>query len=106
MKRRLIHYFKRQIMLKKQREKTLIEKYDSLHTVWQKKVDKFENTARKKQKDAKFRDFYEKVFPELKKQREEKERVQQKQKADCQAQGLNQTESIPLEANAVEVTSL
>jgi len=38
MKRRLVQYFKRQILLKKQKDKLMIDKYDSLHMVWQKKV--------------------------------------------------------------------
>lgn len=58
-----------------------MDEYDSLHSSWQKKVDKIENNCHKKQKDAKYREFYEKVFPELRKAREEKERILQKQKA-------------------------
>jgi len=68
MKRRLVQYFKRQILLKKQKDKLMIDKYDSLHMVWQKK-------------SLKYREVFEKIFPELKKQREEKERIAQKQKA-------------------------
>lgn len=79
MKNKLMKYFKRQILLKNQREKILIDKYDSLHTNWSKKVDKLENSSRKKQKDLKSRDFYEKFFPEIRKQREERERLLQKQ---------------------------
>ena len=85
MKQRLILFFKRQLTVKKQKEKSLIDQYDTLHTEWQKKVDKLENNSRKKQKDAKYREFYEKVFPELRKAREEKERLVQKQKAEQQA---------------------
>ena len=58
-----------------------MDEYDSLHAEWQREVDKVENNARKKQKDAKCREFYEKIFPELRKQREEKERLIQKQRA-------------------------
>jgi len=79
MKNKLVKYFKRQILLKNQREKILIDKYDSLHTNWSKKVDKLENSSRKKQKDIKSREFYEKFFPEIRKQREERERLLQKQ---------------------------
>jgi hypothetical protein len=81
MKKRLINYFKRQLMIKKQREKAFSDKYDSMHGVWLKKVEKTENSVRKKQKDAKYRECYEKTFPELRKRREEKERLAQKQKA-------------------------
>lgn len=87
MKRRLVQFFKRQILLKKQKEKQLVDKYDSLHVQWQKKCDKFENSVRKKQKDAKYREVFEKVFPELRKQREEKERLLQKQRAVATAAG-------------------
>lgn len=80
MKQRLVKFFKRQHQQKKQREKFMIEEYDSLHAEWQKKVDKIENNFRKKQKDAKCREFYEKVFPELRKSREERERAIQKVK--------------------------
>lgn len=80
MKQRLVKFLKRQHQLKKQREKFMIEEYDSLHAEWQKKVYKVENNFRKKQKDAKCREFYEKVFPELRKSREERERAIQKVK--------------------------
>ncbi len=43
---------------------------------WIKKVDRIENNAKRRQKDAKTREFFERVFPELKKQREDKERIQ------------------------------
>lgn len=100
MKQRLIQFFKRQLLLKKQKEKTMIDNYDTLHTDWQKKVDKIENNYRKKQKDAKYREFYEKVFPELRKAREEKERLVQKQKAEQQArQDLLAKQKSDAEAN-------
>ena len=37
-------------------------------------MDKFENSKKRKEKDAKSREGYEKVFQELRKQREDKER--------------------------------
>lgn len=80
MKQRLVKFFKRQHQLKKQREKFMIEEYDTLHAEWQKKVYKVENNYMKKQKDSKCREFYEKVFPELRKSREERERAIQKVK--------------------------
>lgn len=78
-------FFKRQITIKKQRERSLVDNYDTLHTKWQKKVDRFENSIKKRQKDGKSREFYEKVFPEIRKQREERERLIQKQKAAAAA---------------------
>ena len=105
MKKRLIQYFKRQIILKKQKEKQMIDKYDSLHMVWQKKCDKFENSSKKKQKDAKYREVFEKIFPELKKQREEKERIAQKQKAAIAAAAATPDESANLIVNNAENTT-
>jgi hypothetical protein len=75
IKKKLVIYLKRQLAMEKSRESLLVDKYDELFTIWQKKADKAENNSRKKQKDAKFRDFYEKFFPEIKKQREERERA-------------------------------
>ena len=45
-------------------------------STWLKKVERIENNAKRRAKDAKTREFFEKVFPELKKQREDKERLQ------------------------------
>ena len=75
MKKRLIIYFKKQVIVKKKVEKSLCEKYDYLYSSWQKGVEKNENYVRKKHKDAKHRECYEKLFPELRKQREERERL-------------------------------
>ena len=81
MRKRLVLYFKRQMMAKRHREKGLGDEYDRLHATWQKKVDRAEHSMKKRQRDAKFRDFYEKFFPELRKQREEKEKALEKQRA-------------------------
>lgn len=75
MKRRLIAYFKRHMVARKQKEKLLADKYDEMHAAWLSRVDKSEQSVRRKQKESKAREFYEKVFPELRKQREEKERM-------------------------------
>lgn len=50
------------------------EKYSHLSQEWNKKVEKLESTIKRKTKEAKNREFFEKVFPELRKQREDKER--------------------------------
>lgn len=52
----------------------LIEKYTALSQEWYKRVEKIESSVKKKTKEAKHREFFEKVFPELRKQREDKER--------------------------------
>lgn len=48
--------------------------YARLVQEWHRKVEKLESTQKRKTKDAKNREFFEKVFPELRKQREDKER--------------------------------
>lgn len=50
------------------------EKYSLLSQEWNKKVEKLESTLKRKTKEGKNREFFEKVFPELRKQREDKER--------------------------------
>lgn len=52
----------------------LIEKYSALSQEWYKRVEKIESSMKKKTREAKHREFFEKVFPELRKQREDKER--------------------------------
>lgn len=52
----------------------LADKYVKLSIDWQKRVEKIESSAKRKAKEAKNREFFEKVFPELRKQREDKER--------------------------------
>lgn len=48
--------------------------YAILVQEWHRKVEKLEATQKRKTKEAKNREFFEKVFPELRKQREDKER--------------------------------
>lgn len=52
----------------------LVETYAQLSTEWQKRVDKAEGSAKRKTRESKNREFFEKVFTELRKQREDKER--------------------------------
>ena len=75
MKKRLILYFNKKLALKNEADKVYSESYDEKYNKWQKNVEKNENSNRKKQKDSKQRECYEKLFPELRKQREERERV-------------------------------
>jgi hypothetical protein len=104
MRKRLVQYFKRQVLVKRQMERAYSENYDSLHAVWQKKMDKFENSIRKRQRDAKYRECFEKIFPELRKRREEKERVAQKLKESPLLPGG--LADIQAELNSIEVISL
>ena len=46
--------------------------YCKLTSVWTRKVDRLENSKKRKEREGKSRDMYEKMFPELRKQREDK----------------------------------
>lgn len=74
-KSRLVACFKKRHQERQLREKYLTETYSHLMQEWLKKMEKKESNAAKKAKDAKLREFFEKQFPELKKQREDKERI-------------------------------
>ncbi|XP_054088600.1 uncharacterized protein LOC105215044 isoform X2 [Zeugodacus cucurbitae] len=52
----------------------LVETYAQMSSDWQKRVEKSEGSAKRKAREAKNREFFEKVFTELRKQREDKER--------------------------------
>ena len=52
----------------------MTETYDKLMMSWLKKLEKKETNPTKKTKDAKLREYFEKQFPELRKQREDRER--------------------------------
>lgn len=43
---------------------------------WEKKVDRIESNPRRRAKEGKVREYYEKQFPEIRKQRELQERMQ------------------------------
>ncbi|KAG8223441.1 hypothetical protein J437_LFUL008521 [Ladona fulva] len=73
-KKRLMEYFKRKHTERESREKYMTASYSRLMQEWLRKVEKIESSAKRKAKEAKSREFFEKVFPELRKQREDKER--------------------------------
>ena len=58
---------------KKNREKTSPRR-SSQSILFHSQVEKFENSKKRKEKEAKSRECYEKVFSELRKQREDKDR--------------------------------
>uniref|UniRef100_A0ABM0M4V2 Nuclear receptor corepressor 1-like n=1 Tax=Saccoglossus kowalevskii TaxID=10224 RepID=A0ABM0M4V2_SACKO len=74
MRKKLILFFKRRNHARKLRERFLCERYDQLYEAWEKRMERIENTAKRRAKDAKIREFYEKQFPEIRKQREQQER--------------------------------
>lgn len=73
-KRKLLEYFKKRHAEKHTRNQYVTETYSKLMQEWLRKVDKIESSTKRKMKEAKNREFFEKVFLELRKQREYKER--------------------------------
>ena len=73
-KSRLIESLKQKRMERDVRDNAVAQKYRDLASAWQDNVEKMENSVRRRSKDAKYRETFEKVFPELRKQREDKER--------------------------------
>lgn len=73
-KKHLLEYFKRRHAEKHGRNQFITETYSKLMQEWLRKVEKIECSTKRKGKEAKNREFFEKVFPELRKQREDKER--------------------------------
>ncbi|CAB3362401.1 Hypothetical predicted protein [Cloeon dipterum] len=70
----LIEHLRQEYNDRRSREDYLASVYACQQTAWVKKVERIENSAKKRAKDAKSRETFEKVFPELRKQREDKER--------------------------------
>ena len=52
----------------------MTETYARMMVTWSKKVERMENSKKRREREAKQRELYEKIFPELRKQREDKER--------------------------------
>ena len=73
-KKKLVEYFKKQQTEREQNDKNMLITYCKLSTRWNKKIDRIENSRKRKEREAKCREMYEKMFPELRKQREDKER--------------------------------
>lgn len=65
-------------------EQKICQRYDQLMEAWEKKVERMENNPRRKAKDSRTREYYERQFPEIRKQREQQERFQR-----CQAYHMN-----------------
>ena len=70
----MIEHLRNEYNERRGRENYLANVYACQLASWAKKVERFENSAKKRAKDAKSRETFEKVFPELRKQREDKER--------------------------------
>ncbi|KPM10213.1 Myb-Like DNA-Binding protein [Sarcoptes scabiei] len=64
--------------LKKQKQQRIQEEssiYDGLMKKWLKKIEDYENSPAKKARDAKLREYFEKQFTEMRKHREDRERM-------------------------------
>ena len=68
-------YLKKQKERERSREQYLTQTYEKLTLEWKEKQENKDVNSSKKSKDSKMREFFEKQFPELKKQREDKERL-------------------------------
>ncbi|EPY83794.1 hypothetical protein CB1_000529011 [Camelus ferus] len=80
-----------------QEEQKICQRYDQLMEAWEKKVDRMENNPRRKARESKTREYYEKQFPEIRKQREQQERFQrenpkEKDKTDGAAEETEERE--------------
>ncbi|XP_025090723.1 nuclear receptor corepressor 1-like isoform X5 [Pomacea canaliculata] len=92
-RKRLISHLKRRHQARRIRERYLTERYDQLMQAWLKKMEKLENNPKRKAKDARTREYYEKVFPEIKKNREDKERFGSKVGARSSIGGYARSEA-------------
>ncbi|KAH9399360.1 nuclear receptor corepressor 2 [Tyrophagus putrescentiae] len=72
----LVERIRRQNAERVSHVKCLCESYDKNCREWLKKMEKKECTTIKKAKDQKLRDYFEWQFQELRKQRDDKERLQ------------------------------
>lgn len=74
IKAKLVKYFQLRKQAKEIKNRQLCKEYKTLKQAWLIKMERHENNPKRKHKEAKLREFYEKVFPEIKKQREQTER--------------------------------
>ncbi|XP_076363299.1 uncharacterized protein LOC143253389 isoform X3 [Tachypleus tridentatus] len=74
MKKKLLLHLMKIQQERHLRETYLSENYTKLMQAWLKKMEKRDSSGNRKVKETKQREFFEKQFPELRKQREDKER--------------------------------
>ena len=75
LKPKLMAMLRRQREHDRAREQFLTQTYDRLSVQWREKMDARDANPTRRGKDCRQRDFFEKQFPELRKQREDKERL-------------------------------
>ncbi|XP_045539213.1 nuclear receptor corepressor 1 isoform X2 [Papilio machaon] len=73
-RKRLSEHIRRIKLETEKKEDALAEEYSRRAAEWMRRVERIEQSQKRKAKDARNREFFEKVFPELRKQREERER--------------------------------
>uniref|UniRef100_A0A2A4K491 SANT domain-containing protein n=1 Tax=Heliothis virescens TaxID=7102 RepID=A0A2A4K491_HELVI len=73
-RKRLAEHIRKLKLEAEKREDALAEAYSRRAAEWLRRVERIEQGQKRKAKDARNREFFEKVFPELRKQREERER--------------------------------
>ena len=72
---KLFAYIAHKKRLAATRDKMLSTKYDIDLKRWTNRVEKWEASPKKRSKDAKNREIFERMFPELKRQREAQDRL-------------------------------
>lgn len=74
MRARLVTRLRREHSERASLQQQQSQTYAVLVQEWHRKVDRLEAAQKRRSKETKNREFFEKVFPELRKQREDKER--------------------------------
>lgn len=74
-KPRLVKFLQMKRLAEIKMEKHLKEEYQTREETWLKRIEKIDNNPRRKQRQQRSRQFYEREFPEIKKQREHQERM-------------------------------
>lgn len=70
----LLEHLRKKKTEQQQKKTEITETYSKLYKEWLRRVEKIESSQKRKAKEAKHRELFEKVFPELRKAREDKER--------------------------------
>ncbi|KAL3313692.1 Gei-8p [Cichlidogyrus casuarinus] len=71
-KQKLINHLRRRQQASNTRLRNLSNRYLHVHKFYRKKVERLCNSVKRKQKDARHREIFEKIFPEIKKSRDER----------------------------------
>uniref|UniRef100_A0A1I8H0P0 SANT domain-containing protein n=1 Tax=Macrostomum lignano TaxID=282301 RepID=A0A1I8H0P0_9PLAT len=75
-KPRLIRHLRRIRLANERRERHLRDSYNNLQRHWTRRLERLANSGKQKQREAKWRDYFERYFPELRKSRDEKEKIE------------------------------